>query len=96
MFFSTHTSQANDGFKYVFHEIEVPEILQGSWLYAYFGYSKKAGLASVYMRQRDTEFIQQLAAVHRVPKYLALYTGADGFHPTFNGKLAYMDLMLGV
>jgi hypothetical protein len=30
-----------------------------------------------------------------VPKYLSLYTGYDGFHPTFNGKIAYMDLMIG-
>jgi hypothetical protein len=36
-----------------------------------------------------------LHAIHRLPKYLALYTGADGFHPTYNGKIAYMDLMLG-
>jgi len=36
-----------------------------------------------------------LSAVHRVPKYLALYTAIDGFHPTYNGKLAYMDLMIG-
>lgn len=57
-FFSTYTSQPNDGFKYIFHEIEVPEVLQGGWLYAYFGYSRKAGIASIYMKQRDTEFIQ--------------------------------------
>jgi hypothetical protein len=40
MFFSTHSTLANDGFKYIFHEIEVLEVFQGTWIYAYFGYSR--------------------------------------------------------
>jgi hypothetical protein len=52
MFFSTHTTLANDGFKYAFHEIEVPDIYQGSWMFAYFGYSRKAGKASVFLKHR--------------------------------------------
>jgi len=36
-----------------------------------------------------------LQAIHRVPRYLGFYKGKDGFHMPFNGKMAYMYLMIG-
>jgi hypothetical protein len=95
MFFSSHTITNNDGFKYLFHEIEVPDIYQGTWFYGYFGYSRQAGKVSVYMKHRGNEFTQTIAAVHRLPKYLGLFVGIDGFHTPYNGKIAYLDLMVG-
>jgi hypothetical protein len=41
-FFSTYTITPEDGFKYIYHECPIPEDVQGSWVYTYFGYSRKA------------------------------------------------------
>ncbi len=38
---------------------------------------------------------QKLNAIHYVPKYMGLYLGNDGYHTSFNGKLAYIRVKSG-
>jgi hypothetical protein len=69
--------------------------MQGLWCYAYFGYARSSG-TFIFVRTFDGRtYEQHLPALHRVPKYLALYKAKDGFHTPYNGKMAYFYLMLG-
>lgn len=36
-----------------------------------------------------------MPTVHRVPKYLALFVGKDGFHTPYNGQFAFVYLFAG-
>lgn len=95
LFFSTYTNIKDDGFEYIYHESSVPELIQGSWIYAYFGYSRQHENAISYIKYRSGEDFGILQAVHRVPKYLALFKAKDTFHTPFNGKIAYFELLVG-
>lgn len=41
------------------------------------------------MKTKSTECEKKLPAMHRVPKYFALYKGRDGWHTPYNGKFAH-------
>ncbi len=52
LFFSTHTTLANDGFKYIYAEQNVPDSQQGLWCYTYFGYKRFFG-TYIFVRTFD-------------------------------------------
>jgi len=55
LFFSTYTNTENDGFQYIYHQTPVPELVQGSWIYAYFGYSRAAERSVSYVKHKTGE-----------------------------------------
>jgi hypothetical protein len=95
LFFSTYTNTVNDGFEYIYHESKVVELLQGSWIYAYFGYSRTNERSVSYIKTKVGEDYGVLPTIHRVPKYLAIYKAKDPFHTPFNGKIAYFEVLVG-
>lgn len=64
-------------------------------MYAYFGYSRQENAIYTYLKTRSTKCERKTPAMHRTPKYLALYVGKDGIHTPYNGRFAHMYLYGG-
>lgn len=96
IFFSTYTTpNDHDGFQQIFSECPTPAPDQMSWVYAYFGYSRKLATSFAYYKTKSTTTERKLATMHRVPKYLGFYLGRDGYHTPYNGKFAYVYIGAG-
>lgn len=96
IFFSTHTTLADDSHKYIYNEVPIEDSLQGRWTYIYYAYSRKEAKTFNYLRTFDGKsYENSLPTLHRLPKYIGIYKGKDGIHTPFNGKLAYCIFMVG-
>lgn len=96
-FFSSYTTPGNhDAFAHIYTECPVPANDQTSWVFAYYGYSRKEATAISFLKTRSTECERKLAAMHRVPYYFGLYAGKDGIHTPYNGRYAHLLLYAGL
>lgn len=66
------------------------------WFYVYFGYSKKAAQASVYVKWINSEdSLTYSDANHYVVPEFFIFVGKDKHFPGHSGKLAYVSFNLG-
>lgn len=65
-------------------------------MYSYFGYSKEKRSVYIYLKSRSEVCEGRMEAVHRLPHKLWLYLRDDGYTSNFNGRIAFLQVNLGI